>query len=86
MTNAVTDMYEHTFGGRRNLSLTERAASVAFGLAMAAGGLNRKGGLGLLMGVAGGALALRGLNGHCPVKAALEHRNGGATRQLTYDH
>jgi len=85
MANIVTDTYEHAFGGQRNLSLTERAASVVFGLAMAAGGLNKKGGLGLLMGLAGGALALRGLNGHCPVKAALEHRDGGGTRQLTYD-
>jgi hypothetical protein len=38
------------------------------------------------MGIAGGALALRGASGHCPVKAALEGSGGGAQRQIAYQH
>ena len=83
MANAVTDMYDAAFGGEKNLSLTERGASVVFGLVLAAAGLNVKGAAGALMGIAGGALALRGASGHCPVKAAIE---GNSHRQIAYQH
>jgi uncharacterized membrane protein len=83
MANVVSDMYETAFGGEKNLSMTERGASVVFGLALAAAGLNVKGAAGALMGVAGGALALRGASGHCPVKAAIE---GNSHQQIAYHH
>jgi len=84
MANAVTEMYDTAFGGEKNLSLTERGASVVFGLALAAAGLNVKGAMGALMGVAGGALALRGASGHCPIKAAID--GDGGHRQIAYQH
>lgn len=72
MADALSDLYHRAFGGQTNLSFGERAASVGFGLAAAAAGLRRGGFLGALMGIAGGALALRGASGHCALKAALQ--------------
>jgi uncharacterized membrane protein len=84
MANAVTEMYDTAFGGEKNLSFTERGASVVFGLVLAAAGLNVKGAAGALMGIAGGALALRGASGHCPIKAAIEGND--SHRQIAYQH
>ena len=80
MANLVEDIYHRTIEGERNLSFVERAASVGFGLALAAGGLRRLGWQGALMGVAGGLLAARGLSGHCAVKQMIEDRNGQSPR------
>jgi len=74
LQDTLHDTYDRLFGGGHNLSTGERAASVAFGLAAAASGLRRGGGLGLLMGLAGGALAMRGASGHCALKAAMQDR------------
>lgn len=76
MRDKVTDIYERSFGGEPNLSPVERAVSAGFGLVMAAAGLGCGGVAGTLMGLAGGALALRGVRGHCPVKAMIEDRYG----------
>jgi hypothetical protein len=77
MASTIQHLYEDTFQGDRNMSFGERAASTVFGLAMAAGGLNRGGLSGALMGVAGAALVARGLNGHCPVKAMMQEKGYG---------
>ena len=82
MQEVINDLYQRTLGGPRNLSTGERAASVAFGLAAAAGGLRRGGVSGLLLGLAGGALAMRGASGHCALKAALS--DAGGARRLTH--
>ena len=83
MRDVLTDIYDRALGGEPNLSTGERVASVALGLAAAAGGLQRGGALGLVMGIAGGALAMRGASGYCAMKAALQDRD--ASRQLTQD-
>ena len=80
MQQLVSDLYNRTLGGERNLSTVERAASVVFGLAAAAGGLRRGGGLGLLMGVGGAVLAMRGASGHCAMKSALLERGSAPTQ------
>lgn len=86
MQDVVNEVYERAFGGETNLSVGERAASVVFGLAAAAGGLSRGGIGGLLLGLAGGAIALRGASGHCPVKAALDGgRGNGRERESLYE-
>lgn len=68
------------FTGEPNLGTRERALSVIAGLVIAAAGLQRQGLWGLAAGLFGGALALRGAGGHCPVKAALA--SPGGTRQI----
>ncbi len=79
MASRIQDVYEDVFQGEQNLTFTERAASTIFGLVMAAGGLNRGGLPGALMGIAGAALVARGLNGHCPFKAMIQ---GGGSRSM----
>ncbi len=76
MKDQASDMYDRYLAGEPNLHWAERAASVGFGLAMAAAGLRKQGILGALMGVGGGVLALRGMTGHCAAKEWLTHRNG----------
>lgn len=65
------------FGGEPNLSMTERAVSVALGLGLAAAAAQPRPNLWLSFGalVVGVGLALRGATGHCPVKS-LTHRGG----------
>ena len=75
MRDVLNDLYDRTLGGEPNLSTGERVVSVALGLAAAAGGLQRGGALGLVMGLAGGMLAMRGASGYCALKAALQDRD-----------
>jgi hypothetical protein len=73
----------HILDGERNMSMTERAVSVALGLGLAAASVGRPNpvlGFAALLG--GAALAVRGLYGHCPVKAALGQ--GETPRQIAY--
>lgn len=58
-------------GAGKNVNDVERLASVAGGGLLAAAGLSRGGGLGLLMAAAGGAFLYRGLTGRCSVYQAL---------------
>jgi uncharacterized membrane protein len=53
-----------------NVGPEERTASALGGAALAGLGLARGGTAGLLLAAAGGALAYRGLAGHCPLYAA----------------
>ena len=70
------------FEGEQNMSMTERAVSVALGLGLAAASIRRPNALGLAALLAGSALAVRGAYGHCPVKAALGYDE--APRQIAY--
>ncbi|MDC3959172.1 YgaP-like transmembrane domain [Polyangium jinanense] len=54
-----------------NVGPNERVVSVAIGGGLVAWALWRRGALGLLAGVFGGALANRGVRGHCPAYEAL---------------
>ncbi|HVK65048.1 MAG TPA: YgaP-like transmembrane domain [Polyangium sp.] len=54
-----------------NVGPSERVVSTALGGGLVAWGLWRRGALGLLAGAVGGALAHRGVRGHCPAYAAL---------------
>ncbi|TKD03488.1 YgaP-like transmembrane domain [Polyangium fumosum] len=54
-----------------NVGPSERVVSAALGSGLVAWGLWRRGALGLLAGAVGGALAHRGVRGHCPAYAAL---------------
>ena len=60
------------FEGETNISLPERAGSVAVGLALAAAAAKPRPNpaLSLVALAAGAYLALRGATGHCPIKAA----------------
>src|SRR4051812_10545128 len=58
-----------------NLSSGERALSIGIGLVLVGTGLWRSGASGALIGIAGGLIALRGLAGHCPVKAMVTGSN-----------
>jgi uncharacterized membrane protein len=78
----MSGMQSSTVGGEGNLSLTERAISVALGLGIAAASVKRPNALGLVALLAGGALALRGATGYCPIKAAVA--GGGGHERLTY--
>jgi uncharacterized membrane protein len=69
--------YERTFGGSPNMSRGESAASIAFGILLAAGAVRRPDWRGLLMGLGGSALVARGLSRHCPLKAALQDGEQG---------
>ncbi len=59
------------FSDEPNLSMTERAVSVALGLGLAAAAAQPRPNLWLSFGalVVGVGLAVRGATGHCPVKA-----------------
>lgn len=65
------------FGDETNLSMTERAVSVALGLGLAAAAAQPRPNLWLSFGalVLGVGLAMRGATGHCPVKA-ITHGGG----------
>jgi hypothetical protein len=67
MANALTDQ----FFGEPNLSVTERAVSVALGLGLAAAAAQPRPNkwLSLAALLAGSMLAIRGATGHCAVKA-----------------
>ena len=75
------DTYSHafarTFGGGPNISRGEGAASIAFGLLLAAGAVRRPDWSGLIMALGGSALVARGLTRHCPVKAAIQGQERG---------
>ena len=75
---------EHLLDGDRNMSMTERAVSVALGLGLAAASIRRPNAIGFAALLGGAALAVRGAYGHCPVKAALGY--GENERQLAYHH
>lgn len=64
-----------------NLGGIERLASMLAGVGLAGAGLRRKGLSGGLMGLIGGILALRGMTGHCALKAAVRNRLGSATHE-----
>ncbi|MDI1450744.1 YgaP-like transmembrane domain [Polyangium sp. 6x1] len=53
-----------------NVGPSERVVSTALGGGLVAWGVWRRGALGLLAGAVGGALATRGVRGHCPAYAA----------------
>ncbi len=65
------DLIPSVFKGEQNLSMTERAVSVALGLGLAAAAAQPRPNkfLSLAALVAGAAIAIRGATGHCPVKA-----------------
>jgi uncharacterized membrane protein len=63
-TEYLTDM-------TKNVGDPERIISAVAGVALTAYGISRGGILGILGSVAGGALALRGLTGHCQIYDAL---------------
>jgi hypothetical protein len=79
----MSDAVAHIFDGERNLSMGERALSVALGLGIAAASVRRPNALGLVALAAGAALALRGAYGYCPVKAAL---GDNGPERIAYDH
>lgn len=60
---------QHTSG---NIGGGERAVSIAAGAILAAIGIARRSGPGLLTAAVGGALLYRGVSGRCPVYRALE--------------
>jgi uncharacterized membrane protein len=88
--DTFTHAYERTFGGGPNLSRGEGAASVVFGILLAAGAVRRPDWRGLLMGLGGSALVARGLSRHGPLKAALQGQAQGRmaaaarARQMRY--
>lgn len=71
MANAVVEEARNLFSGEVNLSATERAVSVAGGLALAALGAKPRPNMFLSLAalLGGAALAIRGATGHCPYKA-----------------
>jgi len=76
----VNEMIEDIFSGEPNLSMTERAVSVALGLGIAAAAAQPRPNkfLSLAALVVGVGLAVRGATGHCAVKAV-----AGGGRNLT---
>jgi hypothetical protein len=74
MANAARDFYEQVVTGETNVGDVERWASMIGGGVLAATGLRRGGGAGVLMALAGGMLLARGITGHCAVKAMLMDR------------
>lgn len=60
-----------------NVGHGERLASLAGGMALAVAGARRATLGGMVMAFAGGALALRGLSGYCPMYAMLYDRPTG---------
>ena len=68
----MNEMIEDIFSGEPNLSMTERAVSVALGLGIAAAAAQPRPNklLSLAALVVGVGLAVRGAAGHCAVKAA----------------
>jgi uncharacterized membrane protein len=88
--NTISHAYDSTFGGAPNIGRAQGAASVAFGLLMAAGAVRRPDWRGLLMALAGSALIARGMTRHCPLTAAIggaEHKSMAASeraRQMRY--
>ena len=68
MANA---MIEDIFSGEQNLSVTERAVSVALGLGIAAAAAQPRPNkfLSLAALIVGVGLAVRGATGHCAMKA-----------------
>ena len=73
MTNPIVRTAESMFGGKPNLSFTERAGYIVVGLGLAAAGAKPRPNplLNILAIVGGGAIAYAGYKGHCPIKAAL---------------
>lgn len=69
------ELFGDVFGDEPNLSMTERAVSVALGLGLAAAAAQPRPNLWLSFGalVVGVGLAMRGATGHCPVKALTHH-------------
>ncbi len=67
----MNEMIEDIFGGTPNLSMTERAVSVALGLGIAAAAAQPRPNkwLSLAALVVGVGLAVRGATGHCAVKS-----------------
>lgn len=65
------DMIEDVFSDEQNLSMTERAVSVALGLGIAAAAAQPRPNpwLSLVALAIGVGLAARGATGHCPFKA-----------------
>jgi uncharacterized membrane protein len=59
------DMTEVRVRGGRNISEPERWGSMAAGVALAAYGLSRRRGAGLVLALLGGLLVRRGMSGHC---------------------
>jgi uncharacterized membrane protein len=80
MPNLIVDEAKHLFSGEHNMSTTERALSVAGGLAIAAAAAKPRPNmlLSLVALIAGSALAIRGATGHCPVKALMGNQGGPA--------
>ncbi len=79
MTDRASEISDRVFGGEPNLSMTERGVSVVLGLGLAAAAAQPRPNpvLSLLALLGGSYLALRGVSGRCPIKAALvtpEHR------------
>jgi hypothetical protein len=74
MANAAREFYEQVVTGETNVGDAERWASMIGGGVLAAAGLRRGGGAGVLMALAGGMLVARGITGHCGVKAMLMDR------------
>ncbi len=67
ITNTATPRHQES----KNVSQPERLASVLGGAALAAYGLQKRSWGGIALAAAGGALAYRGMTGHCPVYQAL---------------
>lgn len=67
----MNEMIEDIFSGEPNLSMTERAVSVALGLGIAAAAAQPRPNklLSLAALVVGVGLAVRGATGHCAAKA-----------------
>ena len=65
------DLREMAPAGRHNIGGVERWASMAAGAALAAYGLSRRRGSGLMLAALGGALLERGYTGYCRVYNAL---------------
>jgi hypothetical protein len=72
-----------TATGGRNVAEVERSLSVMGGVALLGAALAARGVVGLLMGLAGGAMVYRGLTGHCQIYQALGINTAEGTNRGT---
>ena len=77
VTHTIPQTLASVFGGKPNLTLTERTAYIAVGLGLAAAGVKPRPNplLNILALLGGSYLAWSGYTGHCPAKAALLDHN-----------
>lgn len=81
---AATDLWRGFTEGERNVGDVERVVSALAGAGMMAWGVRQGGVSGLVAGLVGAGLAMRGATGHCPIYAAMEqHGDEGIDARRT---